>query len=236
MTSPLDLAPADGSVLRLASNAVPERFRGALLLAVANPARAVAAARAAAWVAAAQRLPVVVLTVLPLAEAGPETAAAPPLALSLALDALSDSGLHLAWRVVEDPDPGAAVGKVARDLRASMIVMGWPARRSPDQPLGPSLSAVLTDPRTDVVVVGGHPGRELGCRILVPWGRGAHSALAFRLAKDLGPGHTIVTILCDYGTRYQSKLFNPEFLKAKGLPVPEWLDRAPQDLPSVFEG
>ena len=50
------------------------------------------------------------------------------------------------------------------------------------------------------------------------------------------PGHTIVTVLCDYGNRYQSKLFNPDFLKAKGLPVPGWLDRAPQDLPSVFEG
>ncbi|MCA9510088.1 MAG: cysteine synthase A [Myxococcales bacterium] len=46
---------------------------------------------------------------------------------------------------------------------------------------------------------------------------------AKRLAQELGPGHTIVTILCDGGQRYQSKLFNPEFLKAKGLPVPSWL-------------
>jgi len=46
---------------------------------------------------------------------------------------------------------------------------------------------------------------------------------AIRLAKDLGPGHTIVTVLCDYGTRYQSKLFNPQFLREKGLPVPSWL-------------
>jgi cysteine synthase A len=43
------------------------------------------------------------------------------------------------------------------------------------------------------------------------------------MAADLGPGHTIVTILCDYGTRYQSKLFNPAFLKEKGLPYPDWL-------------
>jgi cysteine synthase A len=48
---------------------------------------------------------------------------------------------------------------------------------------------------------------------------------AIRLARDLGPGHTIVTVLCDYGTRYQTRLFNPEFLRAKGLPVPEWLER-----------
>ncbi len=65
---------------------------------------------------------------------------------------------------------------------------------------------------------------------------GINVAGAIRMARVLGPGHTIVTILCDYGNRYQSKLFNPDFLRAKGLPVPEWLDRAPQDLPSVFEG
>ena len=54
---------------------------------------------------------------------------------------------------------------------------------------------------------------------------GINIAGAIRLAKDLGPGKTIVTILADYGTRYQSKLFNPEFLHAKKLPVPEWLER-----------
>ena len=48
---------------------------------------------------------------------------------------------------------------------------------------------------------------------------------AIRLAKDLGPGHTIVTVLCDSGTRYQSKLFNAEFLRSKKLPVPAWLER-----------
>ena len=46
---------------------------------------------------------------------------------------------------------------------------------------------------------------------------------AVKMAEELGPGHTIVTILCDYGTRYQSKLFNPAFLKEKGLPTPDWL-------------
>ena len=52
---------------------------------------------------------------------------------------------------------------------------------------------------------------------------GINVAGAIRLAKELGPGKTIVTILCDSGTRYQSKLFNPQFLNKKGLPVPEWL-------------
>jgi cysteine synthase len=54
---------------------------------------------------------------------------------------------------------------------------------------------------------------------------GINVAGAIRLAKELGPGHTVVTVLCDYGTRYQSKLFNPAFLRGKGLPVPGWLDR-----------
>jgi cysteine synthase A len=52
---------------------------------------------------------------------------------------------------------------------------------------------------------------------------GINVAGAIRLAQELGPGHTIVTILCDGGQRYQSKLFNPEFLKEKGLPAPDWL-------------
>ncbi len=58
---------------------------------------------------------------------------------------------------------------------------------------------------------------------------------AVRLARELGPGHTIVTMLCDYGTRYQSKLFNPEFLRGKELPVPQWLTEATIDVPAVFE-
>ncbi len=52
---------------------------------------------------------------------------------------------------------------------------------------------------------------------------GINVAGAIRLARDLGPGHTVVTVLCDSGTRYQSKLFNPAFLKEKGLPFPDWL-------------
>jgi cysteine synthase A len=52
---------------------------------------------------------------------------------------------------------------------------------------------------------------------------GINVAGAVRMARDLGPGHTIVTILCDYGSRYQSKLFNPRFLESRGLPTPPWL-------------
>ena len=60
---------------------------------------------------------------------------------------------------------------------------------------------------------------------------GINVAGAIRLARELGPGHTIVTILADYGTRYQSKLFNPEFLRQKGLPLPAWMERRPSVRP-----
>ena len=62
---------------------------------------------------------------------------------------------------------------------------------------------------------------------------GINVAGAIRMAREMGPGHTIVTVLCDYGTRYQTKLFNPAFLKEKGLPVPEWMDRPARDLPDM---
>ena len=64
---------------------------------------------------------------------------------------------------------------------------------------------------------------------------GVNIAGAVHMAREMGRGHTIVTILCDYGTRYQSKLYNPEFLREKGLPVPAWLDCGAADLPVVFE-
>ncbi len=64
---------------------------------------------------------------------------------------------------------------------------------------------------------------------------GINVAGAIRMAKEMGPGHTIVTVLCDYGTRYQSKLFNPSFLRSRELPVPGWLDRSPASIPGVFE-
>ena len=64
---------------------------------------------------------------------------------------------------------------------------------------------------------------------------GINVAGAIRLARELGPGHTIVTMLCDYGTRYQSRLFDPSFLRSKSLPVPPWLERRRSSLPVVFE-
>ncbi|MGH1465478.1 MAG: cysteine synthase A [Cognatishimia sp.] len=64
---------------------------------------------------------------------------------------------------------------------------------------------------------------------------GINVAGAIKMAKEMGPGHTIVTVLCDYGTRYQSKMYNPDFLKEKGLPVPSWLSEGPRSIPGVFQ-
>ncbi len=64
---------------------------------------------------------------------------------------------------------------------------------------------------------------------------GINIAGAIRMAREMGPGHTIVTILCDYGNRYASKLFNPAFLREKGLPAPEWMESKREDIPTVFE-
>jgi cysteine synthase A len=63
---------------------------------------------------------------------------------------------------------------------------------------------------------------------------GVNVAGAVELGRRMGPGHVIVTVLCDYGTRYHSKLFNPEFLRSKDLPVPSWLVERRDDLPVVF--
>jgi cysteine synthase A len=63
---------------------------------------------------------------------------------------------------------------------------------------------------------------------------GINVAGAVRLARDMGPSHTIVTVLADYGTRYQSRLFNPAFLREKGLPAPDWLEQRQSSPPPVF--
>ncbi|MCP3055670.1 cysteine synthase A [Aurantimonas marianensis] len=66
---------------------------------------------------------------------------------------------------------------------------------------------------------------------------GINIAGAIRMAREMGPGHTIVTILCDYGNRYQSKLFNPDFLRSKDLPVPAWIEEKPAfDIPFEAAG
>ena len=109
---------------------------------------------------------------------------------------------------------GIGQGRITANLEGFRPDMAWTI---PDSEALPIVFDLLKD---EGLCMGGSTGINI--------------AGAIRMAKALGPGHTIVTILCDYGSRYQSKLYNPAFLKEKGLPVPDWLDRAPRAIPSVF--
>jgi cysteine synthase A len=104
--------------------------------------------------------------------------------------------------------------RITRNLEGFRPDMAW---QIPDDEALPYVFDLLHD---EGLVLGGSSGINI--------------AGAVRMARAMGPGHTIVTILCDYGTRYQSKLFNPDFLHSKGLPVPGWMTRAPASIPGVF--
>ena len=123
-----------------------------------------------------------------------------------------------------DPEGSALYGWIkSNDLSVagSSITEGIGQSRVPENLAGaPIDDAVrIPDPEAleqvfDLLI---HEGLSIG------GSAGINVAAAIRVAKAMGPGHTIVTILCDGGSRYQSKLFNPEFLRAKGLPTPPWL-------------
>jgi cysteine synthase A len=98
---------------------------------------------------------------------------------------------------------GIGQGRVTANIGSAPVDDAF---RVPDEEALPVLFGLLAD---EGLCLGGSSGINV--------------AGAMQLARALGPGHTIVTVLCDSGTRYQSKLFNPEFLREKGLPVPDWL-------------
>ena len=102
---------------------------------------------------------------------------------------------------------GIGQGRITKNLEGAPIDLAY---QIPDEEAVPIIFDLLE-----------HEGLCLG------GSSGINIAGAIRLAKDMGPGHVIVTVLADYGTRYQSKLFNPEFLRSKKLPVPQWLERRP---------
>jgi cysteine synthase len=101
---------------------------------------------------------------------------------------------------------GIGSSRITANFQNAPIDLAWSI---PDQESVPLLHELL---REEGWCVGGSSGVNI--------------AGAIRLARELGPGHTIVTVLSDAGTRYQAKLFNPHFLREKGIPVPEWLDLA----------
>ena len=110
---------------------------------------------------------------------------------------------------------GIGQGRITRNLEGLEVDYSY---RIPDSEAFPLVFDLLQE---EGLCMGGSTGINL--------------AGAMRLARDLGPGHRIVTILCDYGQRYQSGLFNPQVLRGKGLPVPGWLAGPPAELPEVFE-
>jgi cysteine synthase A len=99
---------------------------------------------------------------------------------------------------------GIGQGRITANIGSAPVDLAF---RVPDEEALPVLFGLLAD---EGLCLGGSSGINV--------------AGAMQLARQLGPGHTIVTVLCDSGTRYQSKLYNPQFLRGKGLPVPGWLD------------
>ncbi|NEK20793.1 cysteine synthase A [Sulfitobacter sp. JBTF-M27] len=144
-----------------------------------------------------------------------------PRGVKIALADPDGAALHSYYTTGELASEGGSIAEGIGQVRITKNLEG----------LKPDFSYNIHDSEALPIVFDllGHEGLCLGAS------SGVNVAGAMRLARELGPGHTIVTILCDFGTRYQSKLFNPEFLREKGLPVPGWLDKAPAQLPSVFE-
>ncbi|SEO17367.1 cysteine synthase A [Paracoccus alcaliphilus] len=131
------------------------------------------------------------------------------------------AALHSFYTTGEFDAPGSSItegigqGRITANLEGFTPDFSW---RIPDAEALPILFDLLKD---EGLCLGGSSGINV--------------AGAIRMAQEMGPGHTIVTVLCDYGTRYQTKLFNPNFLRAKSLPVPDWLSRAAPEVPEVFE-
>ncbi|HEX3347292.1 MAG TPA: cysteine synthase A [Acetobacteraceae bacterium] len=127
--------------------------------------------------------------------------------------------------VLADPDGSGLYGWVKNNdltVTGSSITEGIGQSRVPGNLEGVLIDDALKIPDAEaleqVFDLLLHEGLSVG------GSAGINVAAAIRVAHDLGPGHTVVTVLCDGGSRYQSKLFNPEFLRSKNLPVPSWLD------------
>ena len=125
--------------------------------------------------------------------------------------------------VLADPDGSALYGWVKSgdlSVSGSSITEGIGQSRVPGNleaaPIDDAVRIPDTEALEQVFDLLIHKGLSVG------GSAGLNVAAAIRVARDLGPGHTIATVLCDGGARYQSKLFNPEFLRGKGLPVPAW--------------
>ena len=126
--------------------------------------------------------------------------------------------------VLADPEGSALYGWVKTGelaLEGGSITEGIGQSRVPGNLDGVPIDDAVRIPDTEMLEqvydLLAHEGLSLG------GSSGINVAAAIRVAREMGPGHTVVTILCDGGARYQSKLFNPEFLRSKGLPAPPWM-------------
>lgn len=163
----------------------PDRW---VLLSVANPARAGGLAAVAAGLASSRQVGVLVVTVQrptagSAAQSGGDPSAWP--AAAIAREVVRQRGVPVGWLVCASADVGRTVRRIAAEVRASLIVIGWRGGARPEgEVLNATLKDVLQDPVADVVVVGGRVPSKLS-RVLVPVSKGPHSQLALRLALDL---------------------------------------------------
>lgn len=130
------------------------------------------------------------------------------------------AGLHSFYTTGEIATSGESIAEGIGQVRITKNLEGFTPDFSYNIPDAEALPVVFDLLANEGLCLGGSSGVNI--------------AGAIRMAREMGPGHTIVTILCDYGTRYQSKLFNPKFLREKGLPVPAWLEATPSDMPVMF--
>ncbi len=131
------------------------------------------------------------------------------------------AALHSFYTTGEFDSPGSSITEGIGQGRITANLEGFT----------PDYSYRISDAEALTVLfdLAAHEGLVLG------GSSGINLAGAIRMAHDMGPGHRIVTILCDAGNRYQTKLYNPEFLRQKGLPVPDWLEGESRNMPEVFE-
>lgn len=131
------------------------------------------------------------------------------------------AGLFSYYTTGEITTEGSSIAEGIGQVRITANLQGFTPDMSWQIPDGEALPLIFDLVEQEGLVLGGSSGINL--------------AGAIRMARKMGPGHRIVTILADYGTRYQSKLYNSDFLAEKGLPRPKWLAANPRILPNVSE-
>jgi cysteine synthase A len=143
-----------------------------------------------------------------------------PKGVKVALADPDGAALHSFYTTGALASTGSSISEGIGQGRITKNLEGFKPDMSYNIPDADALPYVFDILRNEGIVLGGSSGINI--------------AGAVRMAGEMGPGHKIVTILCDYGTRYKSKLFNPDFLRSKGFDVPDWME-ASRDIKTVFE-